>query len=149
MGMTSYLIIVAIVVLLSLREKEIRPSRLWITPALFVYLAFSSMKEIDLTGVSLLLYLICLVVGLAVGAWRGKLEKVRINPLSGKATSQGSVAGVIIFLAVMLLRLLVGRWGANHALISVSTALLFIPLGSVIARRYFIYLKYKQLGVRQ
>ncbi|EJR57379.1 hypothetical protein IIO_04906 [Bacillus cereus VD115] len=32
------------IILLSLREKKIRPSRLWITPALFVYLIFSSMK---------------------------------------------------------------------------------------------------------
>ncbi|TCZ79302.1 hypothetical protein E0485_05400 [Paenibacillus albiflavus] len=145
--MTSYLIIVAIVILLSLREKEIRPSRLWITPALFVYLAISSMKQIDLTLGSLLLYLICVVVGLAIGVWRGKLEKVRINPATGKATSQGSVAGVVIFLVVMLLRLLVGSWGAHHTLLSLSTALLFIPLGSVIARRYIIYLKYKQLAI--
>ncbi|MGG4495353.1 hypothetical protein [Brevibacillus reuszeri] len=143
--MTSYLIIVVIVVLLSLREKEIRPSRLWITPLLFIYLAFSSMKQMDLSVGSLLLYLICLAVGLGVGAWRGKLEKVRLNSATGKVTSQGSVAGVVLFLAVMLLRLLVGNWGAHHALVFLSTALLFIPLGSVISRRYIIYLKYKQL----
>ncbi|GED71909.1 hypothetical protein BRE01_56110 [Brevibacillus reuszeri] len=143
--MTSYLIIVVIVVLLSLREKEIRPSRLWITPLLFIYLAFSSMKQMDLSVGSLLLYLICLAVGLGVGAWRGKLEKVRLNSATGKVTSQGSVAGVVLFLAVMLLRLLVGNWGAHHALVFLSTSLLFIPLGSVISRRYIIYLKYRQL----
>ncbi|MFC9419220.1 hypothetical protein ACIG6B_09195 [Bacillus mobilis] len=144
--MINYFIILAIVILLSLREKEIRPSRLWITPALFVYLIFSSMKQIDFSGGSFFLYLICLFFGLAIGAWRGRLEKVCINPVTRKVTSQGSVAGVVIFLVVMLLRLLVGSWGAQHALLSLSTALLFIPLGSVITRRYVIYLKYKQLA---
>ncbi|MGD8189332.1 hypothetical protein ACQCN2_04945 [Brevibacillus ginsengisoli] len=143
--MTSYFIITAIVILLMLREKEIRPSRLWITPALFVYLIFSSLTQIDLNGGNLLLYLISLVVGLVIGAWRGKLEKVQIHPVTGKATSKGSFAGVVIFLIVMLLRLLVSSWGAHHALLFLSTALLFIPLGSVIARRYVIYMKYKQL----
>lgn len=41
--MGSYVIILVIVVFLMLKEKEIRPSRLWITPALFAYLTFSSM----------------------------------------------------------------------------------------------------------
>ncbi|WP_170970844.1 DUF1453 family protein [Paenibacillus terrae] len=143
--MGSYVIILVIVVFLMLKEKEIRPSRLWITPALFAYLTFSSMTGNTLTAGSFFLYSICLLVGLAIGAWRGKLDKVRIHPVTGKATSQGSIAGVILFIVVMLLRVLAGSRGAHHTFLSLSTALLFIPLGSVIARRYFIYLKYKQL----
>jgi len=143
--MSSYLIITVVVVLLTLREREIRPSRMWITPILFGYLIISSMTQIQLTAGGLLLDGICLLIGLAIGAWRGKLDTVRINPATGKATSRGSVAGVAVFLIMMLLRMLVSNWGAHHALLSLSTAVLFIPLGSVIARRYFLYLKYKQL----
>ncbi|AFU17809.1 hypothetical protein MC28_G076 (plasmid) [Bacillus thuringiensis MC28] len=60
--MINYFIILAIIILLSLREKEIWSSRLWITPALFVYLIFSSMKQIDLSGGSFFLYLFDLSV---------------------------------------------------------------------------------------
>jgi hypothetical protein len=126
--MTSYLIVLVIIIVLMLREKEIRPSRMWVTPALFVWLTFSSITQsANLTPRSLLLYLICLFVGLGFGIWRGKLEKVRFHPVSGKLTSKSSIAGVVIFMGVMLLRLLAGYWGKEHVL-SISNALLFIPL---------------------
>ncbi|MFF2018336.1 hypothetical protein [Paenibacillus sp. NPDC058177] len=146
MSMTNYVIVVILVVILNLREKEIRPSRLWITPVLFAYLMLSSVTTIDLTPGSLLVYLICIVLGLALGAWRGKLQKVRVNPDTGKITSQGSIAGIVIFLAVMLIRHLTEYWGAHHAVLSISTGLLFVSLANVFARRYFVYLKYKQLA---
>ncbi|MFE4710170.1 hypothetical protein ACFRAM_04760 [Paenibacillus sp. NPDC056722] len=146
MSMTNYVIVVILVVILNLREKEIRPSRLWITPVLFAYLMLSNVTTIDLTPGSLLIYLVCIVLGLALGAWRGKLQKVRVNPDTGKITSQGSVAGIVIFLAVMLIRHLAEYWGAHHAVVAISTGLLFVSLANVFARRYFVYLKYKQLA---
>ncbi|MFF2090588.1 hypothetical protein [Paenibacillus sp. NPDC058174] len=148
MNMTSYIIILIVVVILSLREREIRPSRLWIMPVIFTYLAFSNVTHLDLSFGSLLLYLLCLVIGLALGAWRGMLQKVRVNPSTGKITSQGSIAGVAVFIAVLLVKVFAEYWGAHHSFLSFSTALLFVPLGSVIARRYFIYQKYRQLVAR-
>ncbi|GGG54289.1 CcdC protein domain-containing protein [Paenibacillus radicis (ex Gao et al. 2016)] len=148
MNMTSYIVILIIVVVLSLREREIRPSRLWIMPVIFTYMAFSNVKHLDLSFGSLLLYLLCLIIGLALGAWRGILQKVRVNPTTGKITSQGSIAGIIIFIAVLLVRVFAEYWGAHHSFLSFSTALLFVPLGSVIARRYFVYQKYRQLAAK-
>ncbi|WP_314586813.1 CcdC protein domain-containing protein [Paenibacillus terrigena] len=144
--LSIYLIVLVIILLRMGKEKEIQPSRMWITPALFVWLAYSSISHsLNLTALSFLLYLVCLVVGLGIGAWRGSMDKVRLNPSTGKVTSQSSIGGIIIFMAVMLLRLLVGYWGKEHALVSLSNALLFIPLGSICARRYVIYMKYQRL----
>lgn len=144
--MTEYIIVVILVVLLSFREKEIKPSRMWITPVLFTYLMLSRIGHIDVKPVSLLLYLVCIIFGLAIGLWRGKLQTVRLNPETGKITSKGSVAGTFVFLAVMLLRNLAADWGAHHTLLSLSTAVLFIPLASTFTRRYMIYVKYRQLA---
>ncbi|WP_193726514.1 CcdC protein domain-containing protein [Paenibacillus guangzhouensis] len=147
MNTLSIYLIVVVVILLSIgKEKAIQPSRMWITPALFAWLVYSSLSQTtNLTPLSFVLYIICLAVGLGIGVWRGSLDKVRYNPSTGKITSQSSIGGVIVFLAVMLLRLAVGYWGKEHALVSLSNALLFIPLGSVCARRYVIYMKYQRL----
>ncbi|WP_323653882.1 hypothetical protein [Lysinibacillus xylanilyticus] len=98
-----------------------------------------------LTPISYILYFICLTIGIGIGIWRGKLEKIRVNHERGVVTTQSSVAGVIVFLGIFLLRLLAAKWGKEHAVISLTNALMFIPLGSVCARRFIIYKRYKQL----
>ncbi|TXK86133.1 DUF1453 family protein [Paenibacillus sp. N3.4] len=138
-----YFIVLIIVLLRMGREKEIQPSRMWITPVLFIWLAYSSISQsFSLTIASFLLYIVFLAVGLGVGTWRGKMDKVRVNPASGKITSQSSIGSIILFMSVMFLRLLAGYWGKEHALVSLSNALLFFPLGNIIARRYVLYSRY-------
>ncbi|NOV04328.1 CcdC protein domain-containing protein [Paenibacillus planticolens] len=144
--MNTYLIVLVILILLMVREREVRPSRMWITPALFVWLIFSNvLQKTAMTPLNLLLYVICLFVGIGIGLWRGKLDKVRIHPQSGKVTSQSSWASIVLFMGIVLLRMLAESWGKAHLLVSLSSALLFISLGSVCARRYFLFLRYKQL----
>ncbi|OPA73393.1 hypothetical protein BVG16_29115 [Paenibacillus selenitireducens] len=144
--MTSYVIIIAIILVLMLRERELKPSRMWITPVLFIWLACSSMSQSpDLSPSGLLFDTVGLIVGIIIGYWRGTLDQVRIHPVTGKVTAKSSVIGVIIFIGIMLLRYFVGYWGAHHALISLSTAIMFIPLGSMCMRRYFLYRKYQKL----
>ncbi|MGE7129880.1 hypothetical protein [Lysinibacillus xylanilyticus] len=144
--MSSYLVVFVVIILLMLREKQIRPTRMWITPILLIWIMCSSILNSDkLTPISFILYFICLIIGLGIGIWRGKLEKIRVNHERGIVTSQSSVAGVIVFLGILLLRLLAANWGKEHALIALTNAIMFIPLGSVCARRYIIYMRYKQL----
>lgn len=94
--MIIYVLVIIIVALMGLREKkELKPSRMWIQPILFIYLTFSGIK-FNLTVGSILLYVVCLVLGLAIGFIRGKLQKIRINPDSGKITTKGSILWIII-----------------------------------------------------
>ncbi|MFD3449485.1 hypothetical protein ACFDTO_33440 [Microbacteriaceae bacterium 4G12] len=144
--MTNYLIILVIIILLMLREKQIRPSRMWITPVLLIWLAVSNtFNSFQLTFMYFILYFICLAIGLGIGVWRGQLEKIRVNPKTGIVTSQSSAAGVILFIGILFLRLLAGYLGKEYAVISLTNALMLLPLGSVCARRYIIYQRYKQL----
>ncbi|KOP80522.1 hypothetical protein AMS59_03840 [Lysinibacillus sp. FJAT-14745] len=144
--MGSYLGVLIVIILLMVREKQIRPTRMWITPMLLIWLACTSILNSDkITPISFILYFICLIIGIGIGIWRGKLEKIRVNHERGIVTSQSSVAGVIVFLGILLLRLLAAKWGKEHAIIALTNALMFIPLGSVCARRYIIYRRYKQL----
>ncbi|CRK82003.1 DUF1453 family protein [Neobacillus massiliamazoniensis] len=144
--MIDYLIIIIIISLLMLREKQIRPSRMWITPVLLILLTVSNiLHSVNLTLLSFIMYFICLTIGLGLGVWRGKLEKIRVNSGTGMVTSQSSIVGIILFMGIILLRLIGGYWGKEYGVIALTNALIFIPLGSICARRYIIYLRYKQL----
>ncbi|MGE7908509.1 hypothetical protein [Lysinibacillus xylanilyticus] len=144
--MSSYLVILLVIILLMLREKKVRPTRMWIIPILLIWITSTSILSSDnLTPKSFILYFICLTIGIGIGIWRGKLEKIRVNHERGVVTTQSSVAGVILFLGILLLRVLAAKWGKEHAVISLTNALMFIPLGSVCARRCIIYMRYKQL----
>lgn len=141
----SYLIILALIVWMSAREKTVSPGRLWIVPVLMVLAMVPALNLASITVSKGFLYILCLVAGLVIGVWRGKLEKMRIHPVSGQITSQSSVLSMIIFIIVLGLRLLAERWGQGHAMVSAANALLLIPIGSVCARRWIIYLRYQEM----
>jgi len=128
-----------------LREKKVRPARLWVIPVLLMGVMFSTISSIKLTPLSIMMYSSCLMIGLGIGVWKGKLEKIRINHNRGIVTTRSSIAGIILFFGILLVRLFVGHWSREHAWISLTNALMFIPLGSICTRRYIIYLRYKQL----
>ncbi|MCR8644829.1 DUF1453 family protein [Paenibacillus sp. N1-5-1-14] len=100
-----YLIVLVLILIRTGKEKEIQPSRMWITPALFAFLGFSSISQSpQLTGLGLLLDLVFLAIGIGIGVWRGSMEKVGINSSTGKITSQGTLFGTLVFIAILLLR---------------------------------------------
>jgi len=139
--MVNLVIIAAIVLLLSLREKEVKTSRLWILPAILAYWVLSSVIKTPLTVGNILLYIVFLLIGCGIGAWRVHLEQLRIHPTTGKMMSKGSLASSLLLIVVMVLRQLASQWDVHHAVVSLSSALLFLPLGSIAARRYFLYAK--------
>ncbi|MGE7946423.1 hypothetical protein [Lysinibacillus sp. NPDC093688] len=143
--MGSYLVVFIVIVLIMLREKQVRPARLWVIPVLLMGVMFSTISSIKLTPLSMMMYISCLIVGLGIGVWKGKLEKIRMNHTRGAVTTKSSIAGIILFFGILLVRILVGHWSREHAWISLTNALMFIPLGSICSRRYIIYLRYKQL----
>ncbi|MEQ6356235.1 hypothetical protein ABNX05_16525 [Lysinibacillus sp. M3] len=143
--MVSYLVVFIVIVLIMLKEKQVRPARLWVIPVLLIGVVFSTISSIKLTPLSMMMYISCLMVGLGIGVWKGKLEKIRKNHTRGIVTTKSSIAGIILFFGFLLVRILVGHWSREHALLSLTNALMFIPLGSICSRRYIIYLRYKQL----
>ncbi|QOS77203.1 hypothetical protein JNUCC31_20630 [Paenibacillus sp. JNUCC31] len=72
--MINIVIIAVIVLLFSLREKEVKISRLWIFPAIVAYGVLSSVIKTPLTADNILLYLVFLTIGCGIGAWRVHLD---------------------------------------------------------------------------
>ena len=141
-----YLLITFIVLLRLAKEKEIRPSRMWIVPALFALVTLSSLASSPAPTTSVvLLWALCLAIGIGTGIWRGRIEKVRVHPTTGRITSQSPFLGIALFAGAVLLRLAAEYWGEAHALVSLSSALLFVPLGSICARRCILYVRYRRM----
>ncbi|MFC3746721.1 hypothetical protein [Paenibacillus sp. GCM10012306] len=146
--MMNILIVIVIVLLLSLKEKEVNTTRLWLLPAILAYVVFTSIAQTTLTVSSMLLYILFLVIGCGIGACRAYLERIRIHPESGKIMLKGSLASSILLIVVLLLRQLVSSLDAHNTFHILSSALLFLPLGSIAARRYFLYTKVRRLQER-
>ncbi len=146
--MMNIVIVAVIVLLLSLREKEVKTSRLWVLPAIIAYWVLSSVVNTPLTVGNILLYIVFLIIGCGIGAWRVNLEQLRIHPTTGKMMSKGSLASSVLLIAVMVLRQLASQWDVHHTVVSLSNALLFLPLGSIAARRYFLYAKVQRFQGR-
>ncbi|MWV44187.1 DUF1453 family protein [Paenibacillus sp. HJL G12] len=145
---TSYIIIIVLVLWMSGRERTVKPATMWIMPVLWASMVFPAVQWHTIDPASIGLYAVCAVVGLALGVVRGKLEKMRIRQ-DGSVSVQGSMVSILIFIAVLVLRMIAEHWGQTHSLVSLANALLFIPLGSICARRFIIYQRYQALMTRR
>ncbi|GGH26982.1 hypothetical protein [Paenibacillus segetis] len=144
----NYLMIMVISVLLLARERVVRPHTLWILPALLTCAIGSVITStFTLTIQNITTLLICGIAGIAVGIWRGNLERVRIHPTSGKITVQTPLIGILLFLSLFAIRAVIGYWGQSHNLVSLGNDMLLIPLVSACVRRYYVYMKFKQFKV--
>lgn len=142
---TSYIVMIILVIWLTAREKAVRPSRMWIVPILWTYMVISGIRWQSIDAAQLAMFAVCLLLGLATGVFRGKMEKMRSGS-NGQITVQGSIASIALFVFVLGLRMLAEYWGQTHSFFNIANALLFIPLGSVCARSYVIYQRYQAMS---
>ncbi|CAM3543469.1 DUF1453 domain-containing protein [Paenibacillus lupini] len=142
-----YLLIMLVICFRLAREKTIRPATLWIVPALYAIMVLQNTNQTGSVNLlHILLYVVSVVIGLAVGIWRGQLDKVHWNAATGTVTSQSPISGIAILAGIVLLRLTIDQFGGHdHRVLLVSNALLFISLGSVCGRRFLNYTRFKQL----
>lgn len=135
MNMSNYVIIFIVVILLMLREREIRPAKLIIIPRFMLWGVASSIQPSFFhSPLNIGVCLVLLAAGLAAGFGIGKLFTVRIHPENGKITSRGSIGSVILIIAVLGLRMA----ASTHSLF-------FIPLGTMAARNVMLYKHYLRL----
>lgn len=73
-----YVIVIILVVLRLGKEREINPSRMWIMPIIYVVLIGGGiLQSLQPTVAGVLLIVLCLIAGIGLGIWRGRMEIVR------------------------------------------------------------------------
>ncbi|PZT55327.1 DUF1453 family protein [Paenibacillus silvae] len=143
--MMNIVVTALIILLLSMREKEVKLERMWLMPVIVAIAIFSSISQGPVTGLTLLLYTLFLVIGCAIGIWRAWMERLRVDPATGKVMSKGSMGTALVLIIIMLLKHYVSTLDVHHSVVSLSNALLFIPLGSIAARRVLVYMRIRQM----
>jgi hypothetical protein len=155
-GVWVYLIpilVIGLVILRNARARHLRVERLWISPVLLLFLTattFSQQQHMP-TPTMIGVDIAALALGATLGWWRGRFTKITVNPETHDLTSQSSPLGMLLVLAIMLIRQGVRSYatanaGALHvSVIDVTDAFLLLAVGLVCAQRLEMALRANRL----
>jgi hypothetical protein len=153
-SLSRYLIpiafVVVIVVLRNSRPRPLRIARLWIGPAIYIFLLASSLTaappETTPLGIGLLIG--GFLIGAGLGWQRARFTKIHIHPETHELSSRASPIGLIFIVGVLALRvfarsLLTGAQAADLHLpiIAAGDALLAMAVALLAAQRLEIWLR--------
>ena len=145
------LVLVAILLRLQLRQRQISIKRLWVVPALIAVLT-----TVHLVGdppgerSAWALLLVALLLGLAVGLARAQFVDIRhVDPTRGVLLVQSSLLGVLVWFAVFAARVVLRQVfaDADRSTVQLLTeSLLLVATGTVIANAIWTYRLYARTG---
>jgi hypothetical protein len=146
------LVFIAMALLRNARARNLRVERLWVAPLLiFVAVALSVSQQQTPAPLFAGVDALALVVGAALGWWRGRFTEIAVDPQTHALTSRTSPTGMLLILAIFAVRFGVRAYatqhaGALHASVNdVADAFLLLAVGLVCAQRLEIALRATRL----
>ncbi|MCU5597464.1 DUF1453 domain-containing protein [Bacillus sp. FSL M8-0063] len=136
-----------ILILLQLKERELKFQRIWIAPVLIAYYTFTHVFN-DLTLIETGLFVVLLALGGIVGAVRGSTTIIRIDKSNGKVYAKSSYIALGIWVVVFILRFIVTyifKGSSQYALGLVTNGIFRLIAASACIKRVILYLKAKSL----
>jgi membrane protein CcdC involved in cytochrome C biogenesis len=148
MPVELFFLIAVILVLLQLRTRRVRLWTIWIPPAIILLPITAMTIAADYNGLNTILFsLLGFAVGCPIGVVIGSRMKVTADD-QGRILLKGSLVAVTIWILVLGLRLfgksIIGDMGII-SLNDLSAMALAMALGSIIARRAYVSIKYLEL----
>jgi hypothetical protein len=147
MGPEMFVLIAVIVILMQLRTRRIRLEVIWILPALLAILTAATIA-FEYNGLStLLLSAVGLVAGCVIGVIIGSRMEVTIDE-QGRMVLKGSLVAVTMWVLVLGLKFFGKGILGDTGWISIddlTAALLALTMGSILARRTYVALKFLRL----
>lgn len=146
------LVVIALVMRRAARGRKVRVERLWIAPAIAligagVLLYFQPPTD----GLSLAVYAGVIVLGGALGWYRGAFTRLSVDAETHEVTSKASAAGVALILGAFVVRSGVREFmGEQSSALHVSAALItdafvLFAVAMVIVQRVEIWLRCERL----
>ncbi|MEO7002055.1 MAG: hypothetical protein ABI068_09530 [Ktedonobacterales bacterium] len=144
------------------REKQVRINTLWVLPALLFLFSYNGIQT-DLFDTSLapgfspIVIGLALLAGLAAGAVRGALIKVKVDISKHILFVKGTPFSVILWIVFLALKALgdvtLGATSLRNTPFGTATglttaALLTFSLGALIATRVYFYWRYSLAAVQ-
>jgi hypothetical protein len=142
------LIAVALIVLRNARERKLKVERLWVAPLAFLVLIGLAFAQQAPPGPAMLaIDLLALGLGAVAGWWRGRLTRIAVDPATHALTSKTSPVGMLLILALFVVRYALRAFGSQTAGLlhvsaaAVTDALTLLAVGVVCAQRLEIALR--------
>ena len=149
------LVVLGIVFLRARRARRVRLGLLWISPLVITVLILAGVATQPHRGPFTLLdggvFLLAVAAGAGVGWFRAKAVKLTVDPQTHEVTSTTSPVGLVIIVAVFLVRsglrsaagVEAGASGLDPAVI--ADAFLLLAAGLVVGQRVEIFLRARRL----
>jgi hypothetical protein len=147
------LVVVALRMWRGAKVRRLRIERLLIAPTIYVLIIGMSFygRPIDLSSLSIGVMALALAAGLGLGWVRARGTRVTIDPETHELTSQVSPWGMLMLLAIMMLRLGIdylantmgGNWPISPS--TIADALLLLALGNVVGRVGEVFIRAQTL----
>jgi hypothetical protein len=137
----------------NLRPRPMRPELLWIYPVILLIGvgAFTFTQRLDLTFEYVALMLVSLVLGAALGWWRGATTRMTVDPATHAVTVQASPLGMVLLLGIIGLRYLMRPLLAQNAtllhlsLLQVTDGLMLLAAAMLSAQRLELWLRARSM----
>jgi hypothetical protein len=151
------LLILVLVLRRNLRSRSLRMERLWVYPAILILAAAGVMRGGPAPGpIALAGFVVALVVGGAIGWYRGRLTQITIDPKTHEFTSRASIAGTILIGVVFAARYgvrmalqsggqLTWPLGSRLDVVGVTDGLMLFLVGMMTVQRLEMYLRCQKL----
>ena len=153
-GIAQYLIpIVVIAIVFAFRfrgmsrARPLRLGQLWLVPAIYAVAVVAAFAVNPPRAIGWAAALAGLVLGCALGWYRGKTVAIHVDPVTGTLSQKASPIGILILLALVMAKSAAQAGGrAAHLDVAVLTdALLAMALGTFAAMRVEMYLRAKRV----
>ncbi|RYY28982.1 MAG: DUF1453 family protein [Sphingomonadales bacterium] len=133
------------------RERPLKIERLWIVPALYLFVAGITFWNMPPVGMVWFYCLIALWVGAAIGWWRGKMMRIVVDPETHAIKQKGSAAAMLLILLLIVIRAgarnaeAMGVPGVHIDVVSMTDVLIALALGLLSAQRLEMFLRARRL----
>jgi hypothetical protein len=108
-------LVLALVVRRSLRQRKLRAERLWIMPVVLLLVGGASLAASPpVTPLAIGVVVASLALGAAAGWWRGRLTHITIDPETHDLTSRTSPIGVLLVFGLFMARYAVRMVELQH-----------------------------------
>lgn len=134
-----------------MRARELKPAQLWIVPIIFLALGSLQFFALPPQGMGWGYCFIALLVGGALGWQRGSMMHIEVHPETGTLMQKGSMAALISFLAIFLIRMALRSaaefhlGGLNLDMNLVSDLLMAFIVGLFVVMRIEMFLRARRL----
>ena len=147
------LLLITLVVRRNLRSRTLKMDRMLMLPgAILLITAYQFIQDPPRELQTWAILAAAAALGAVVGYHRGKLTRITYDPDTRALTAQASIAGIILILAVFVIRFSLRAWlttqpggGHTHLAVLATNALLLSTVGVITAQRVEMYLRCRKL----